>query len=185
MVCASITRRSQATRPPRRFIRNCGDGRRRSDEEAACRNITGSPRDLEALAVTTRNVRYLRHRFTTEIGPHFAMAYNSGGGLTIGADGEVISWSSPEATKLYTLYCEQGGQVMDEATGRHTGSWKWYREQIAPQVNLMRRAGGYHECYPRRDSASRLSGHLHLRTGSHSYGEYDWGAPSPGQYRAS
>jgi hypothetical protein len=137
----------------------------------------------DGIAMTARNVRYLRHRFATEVGPNFAMSYNGGGGLRIGEKGEVAAWPNPATPKLAALFCEQGGQIMDEATGRHAGSWKWYRQQIPPQVELTRRSGGYHECVVATTAAHfGYQAIFTFAAGSHSYGEFNWGAPSPGQY---
>ena len=131
------------------------------------------------IAVTQRNVRYFRHRFATEIGPHFAVSNNGGGGLKLDATGQPVDWN----TNLFAVLIQQGGQLMDEVI-RGCTSWQRYRLQVLPQVEMARRNGGYHECFPptNLDSFPAYAAIITFASGSHPYQDYGWSKPLPGAY---
>jgi len=132
--------------------------------------------NLDGLAVSTRNLRYMRHRFSTELSPVFAVSHNVG---DINAEDVDTPGSWPREL------CRDGQQIMHEAL-RMCRSWKQYRETILNQSLLVRRAGGHHTVVALNGIDNSLStAYAAIFTfagGSHPYLSYGWGRALPGQY---
>ena len=94
------------------------------------------------VACTARTLRYLRHRFFTEVSSNFAVSYNDGL-----PEKDIISFDPQTNQQTFVEECRQGGQIMDEAI-RNSGSWKRYREEALKQAGVARQCGGFHECCP-------------------------------------
>lgn len=95
--------------------------------------------DWDDLAISTRNVRWLRHRFQTEVGKPFAISYNYG--VDVGADGK-----AGRPLDFFRECCKDGGQIMHEAI-RLSGSWESYRKTVLQQAEVARQNGGFHTVF--------------------------------------
>jgi len=139
-------------------------------------NTTGT---WSSAANCSRNIRYLRHRFTTEVGPNFAMSYNFGL-----PDKDIIYGDVRTNNALYAEACKPGGQIMDEGI-RNSRSWKGYQEESLKQAAAARRCGGFHECFPAEAATFRsYSAIFTFAAGSHPYTDYGWGGVMAGRYAA-
>jgi hypothetical protein len=128
-------------------------------------------------AVCNRNIRWLRHRFQTEIGPHFNVSYNYG----INVDQNDANGRPPA---FYRECCKEGGQIMHEAI-RLSSSWEGYRKTALVQAELARQNGAYHTVFcPDRALAwsHNFAAIFTFAAGSHPYGDYGWGPGMPGTY---
>lgn len=126
-------------------------------------------------AISIRNIRWLRHRFHTEINPRFAISYNYGINVEAGD-------RRPPA--FYRECCKEGGQIMHEAI-RLSSSWEAYRKTALQQAEMARQAGAYHTVF----SPDRAPGWGHnfaaiftFAAGSHPYLDYGWGPSKAGAY---
>ncbi len=131
----------------------------------------------DELAISTRNVRWLRQRFQTEIGKPFAISYNYG----VDVDASGAKGRPPE---FFRECCRDGGQVMHEAI-RQSGSWEAYRKTALQQADIARRSGGFHTVFsPDRgaDWGRNFAAIFTFASGSHSYGSYGWGPRMTGAY---
>lgn len=131
----------------------------------------------DGLAISTRNVRWLRHRFQTEIGRPFAVSYNYG----VDVDPAGKAARPPD---FFRECCKEGGQIMHEAI-RQSGSWEGYRKTALQQAELARQNGGFHTVFhPDRaaDWGRHYSAIYTFASGSHPYGNYGWGPRLAGAY---
>ena len=129
------------------------------------------------LAISTRNVRWLRHRFQTEIGEHFAVSYNFG--VAVDASGK------PVGPIDFQRECSRGGgQLMHEAI-RQSQSWEAYRKTALHQAEVARQNGGYDTIFVPDRSPAWLHSFAAIFTfasGSHPYLNYGWGPTMAGAY---
>ena len=133
----------------------------------------------DSVAVSTRNYRYLRHRFFTEVSSNFAVSYNYGL-----PDKDINNFDPRKNQRIYAEACAQGGQIMDEAI-RGSGSWKGYREEALKQAGVARQCGGFHECFPAEAATfPAYSAIFTFAAASHPYTFYGWGPSMPGNYTA-
>ena len=130
-------------------------------------------------ATSARNIRYLRHRLTTEVGTNFSISYNFGL-----PDKDIIYGDVRTNNALFAEACKPGGQIMDEAI-RNSRSWKGYQEESLKQAGAARRCGGFHECFPAEQASFRsYSAIFTFAAGSHPYTDYGWGGVLAGRYTA-
>ena len=131
----------------------------------------------DELAISTRNVRWLRHRFETEIGANFAVSYNFGV--------EVDAAGKPVRPVDFLRECSRGGgQLMHEAI-RLSGSWETYRKIALHQADIVRHSGGYDTVFVPDRAPAWLHSFAAIYTfasGSHPYGNYGWGPAMTGAY---
>ncbi|NBV22750.1 MAG: hypothetical protein EBS05_12655 [Proteobacteria bacterium] len=128
-------------------------------------------------AISIRNVRWLRHRFTTEIGKPFALSYNYGVNVETGG-------KAGRPPEFFRECCKEGGQVMHEAI-RQSGSWEAYRKTALQQAEIARQNGGFHTVFaPDRGAewGRNFAAIFTFASGSHSYGNYGWGPKLAGAY---
>lgn len=129
------------------------------------------------LAISTRNVRWLRHRFQTEVGKPFAISYNYG--VDVDPKGKAA-----RPLDFFRECCKDGGQIMHEAI-RLSGSWESYRKTALQQAEVARQNGGFHTVFhPDRaaDWGRNFSAIFTFASGSHPYGNYGWGPKLVGAY---
>lgn len=130
----------------------------------------------DSTAISVRNVRYLAHRFRTEIGPQFAISSNydflDDKGGEVGLD-------------YLRAYCAGGSQINQEAF-RHMTAWPDFYGGILKQVEYARQNGGYQAVQLIDEAAGSAEASTYLSIfifagGSHPYcyGEFK---PSPGAY---
>ena len=131
----------------------------------------------DSVACTARALRYLRHRFFTEVSSNFAVSYN----YEL-SEKDAGSSSSRKNQQTFAEACAQGGQIMDESI-RGSGSWNGYRAAALKQAGYARQYGGFHECFP-AESASyhAYSAIFTFAAGSHPYTDYGWSRPMAGRY---
>ena len=130
-------------------------------------------------ATSARNIRYIRYRFATELGPNFAVSYNFGL-----PEKDLVTGDVRTNNALFAETCKNGGQIMDEAI-RNSRSWKGYREESLKQAGAARRCGGFHECFPAEQASFRsYSAIFTFAAGSHPYTDYGWGGGMVGRYSA-
>lgn len=128
-------------------------------------------------AVSVRNIRWFKHRFETDIGPHFALSYNFG----LQAEPEE---KRTVPTDFFSECARNGGQMMNEAI-RLSNSWETYRKTALYQGEMARQNGGYDTIFCPDKAPQWLHPFAAIFTfasGSHPYGGYSWGAPMPGNY---
>jgi hypothetical protein len=128
-------------------------------------------------AISIRNIRWLRHRFQTEIDPHFAISYNYG----INVDPSDTAARPPA---FYRECSREGGQIMHEAI-RLSSSWEAYRKTALTQAELARQNGAYHTVFcPDRAPAwgRNFAAIFTFAAGSHPYLNYGWGPTMAGAY---
>ncbi len=129
------------------------------------------------LAISTRNMRWLRHRFETEIGAHFAVSCNFG--IETDADGK------PVKPVDFLRECSKGGgQLMHEAI-RLSSSWESYRKIALHQAEVARQNGGFDTIFvPDRAPAwtHSFAAIFTFASGSHPYLNYGWGPTMAGTY---
>ena len=128
-------------------------------------------------AISIRNVRWLRHRFATEVGKPFALSYNYG--VDVGEAGK-----SGRPPAFFSECCKEGGQIMHEAI-RQSGSWESYRKTALQQAEVARQSGGFHTVFaPDRGAewGRNFAAVFTFASGSHSYGNYGWGPKLTGAY---
>ena len=129
-----------------------------------------------AEAVSTRNIRYARHKLREAL-PQFAISSNWGMDLTT---------ANPVQRKIYDESCVDGGQIMDEAIRLTAGSpWTNYARRIQTQVADTRQRGGFHcaVALNATDALTRAYAQICVFAGgSHPYGDYGWTQPIPGRY---
>lgn len=131
----------------------------------------------EGEAISIRNIRWLRHRFQTEINPRFAISYNYGIDLDPAAPAR-----RPPA--FFRECCKEGGQIMHEAI-RLSSSWEAYRKTALQQAEIARQNGAYHTVFTPDRAASWGSNFAAIFTfaaGSHPYLNYGWGPSKAGTY---
>ena len=129
------------------------------------------------VACTARTLRYLRHRFFTEVSSNFAVSYNDGL-----PEKDIISFDPQTNQQTFVEECRQGGQIMDEAI-RGSQSWKRYREEALKQAGITRQSGGFHECFPAEAASFHAySAIFTFAAGSHPYTDYGWSRPMTGRY---
>ncbi len=128
-------------------------------------------------AISIRNMRYMKHRFRTELGPNFAISSNY----------ELLTSTEPVASKgmfgfdYFRSYCAGGSQVNQERL-RKSGSWSSLIGNLLTQVEYARQAGGHHgtqsldKALGRRASVTFMNVFV-FATGSHPYG---YASVSPG-----
>ena len=133
----------------------------------------------DSVAVSTRNYRYFRHRFFTEVSSNFAVSYNYGL-----PDKDINNFDPRKNQRVYAEACAQGGQIMDEAI-RNSRSWKGYREEALKQAGVARQCGGFHECFPSEAASFHAySAIFTFAAASHPYTDYGWSGTMPGKYTA-
>ena len=129
-----------------------------------------------AEAVSTRNIRYARHKLRGAL-PQFAISSNWGMDLTT---------ANPVQRKIYDESCVDGGQIMDEAIRLTALSpWTNYARRIQTQVADTRARGGFHCAVALNgtDALTRAYAQICVFAGgSHPYGDYGWTQPIPGRY---
>ena len=127
-------------------------------------------------AVSTRNIRYARHRFREAL-PQFAISSNWGIDLAT---------ANPLQRKIYEESCTDGGQIMDEAIRLSANSpWINYFRRLQTQVADTRQRGGHHcaVALNATDALTRAYAQIAVfASGSHPYGDYGWHQPLPGRY---
>jgi hypothetical protein len=131
----------------------------------------------DELAISTRNVRWLRQRFQNEINKRFAISYNYG--VDVGDDGK-----SQRPLDFYRECCKDGGQIMHEAI-RQSQSWEGYRKTALKQAEIARQNGGFHTVFQAERSPEwgrNFSAIFTFASGSHPYGSYGWGPKLAGAY---
>ena len=131
----------------------------------------------DEIAISTRNVRWLRHRFETEIGANFSVSCNFGV--------EVDATGKPVHPVDFLRECSRGGgQLMHEAI-RLSGSWETYRKIALHQAEIARQNGGYDTIFVPDHAPGWLHSFAAIFTfasGSHPYGNYGWGPTMAGAY---
>ncbi|MCG3150358.1 MAG: hypothetical protein PCFJNLEI_03841 [Verrucomicrobiae bacterium] len=129
----------------------------------------------DGVATSTRNVRYIRHRLATELGPRFAVGYNFS---------EMVSAEGVPAadTRFFAECCRNGGQIMDERI-RNFGTWESYARESRQEAGIAREHGGFHECVALNSCAHRSYAAIFtFAAGSHPYLDYGWAQPMQGRY---
>ena len=131
----------------------------------------------DGVAVSTRNFRYLRHRFFTEVSSNFAVSYNFGL-----PDKDIANFDPRKNQRVFAEACQQGGQIMDESI-RGSRSWKYYGEEALKQAGVTRLCGGFHECFPAEAASFHAySAIFTFAAGSHPYTDFGWSRPMAGRY---
>jgi hypothetical protein len=124
-----------------------------------------------------RNVRYLRHRFASELGDRFAVSYNFS--EMVNQDGTVT-----KDTRFFADLCRNGGQIMNERL-RQFKSWNQYARESRQEAGIAREFGGFHECVALNNCAHRSYAAIFtFAAGSHPYLDYGWAQPLQGRYPA-
>ena len=128
-----------------------------------------------AEAISARNLRYFRYAFHKEMGPNFAISYNS----------SISTPPPPDQLGGFAEECKEGGQVMNESI-RASGNISNYMETALCHVLTIRSVGGY-SCLFQAEGcpaplAATCSAIFTFATGSHPYGDYGWAKPLPGTY---
>lgn len=127
-------------------------------------------------AVSIRNVRYLAHRFRTEIGPQFAIASNY----------DFLDEKGGEDGFDYLrAYCSGGSQINQEAFRQMT-QWPDFMNGALKQVEYARQNGGYQALQLIDAAGGNAEANTYLSififaTGSHPYC-YGGFRPSAGAY---
>ena len=127
--------------------------------------------------VSKRNLRWMRHRFQTEIEKPFAVSFNFGV--------EPEDPAKPNQERVFFNECAGGGgQMMNEAI-RLSQSWEKYRQVALKQAEAARTAGGFDTIFC-PDAASSwgrtFAAIFTFASGSHTYNSYGWGPNMPGTY---
>ena len=130
-------------------------------------------------AISIRNIRYMKHRFRTELGPNFAIASN----YHVLEDTNTVTRGV--GYDYFLAYCEGGCQVNQEAL-RKSGSWRTFYETLLPQVQYVHDAGGFHGTQSIDDALAHGAACAYLdiftfAAGSHPY-NYVRRGPMPGRY---
>ena len=132
-------------------------------------------------AISIRNMRYMKHRFWTEIGPHFAIA----GNYHLVTNTKPVTSKGLIAFDYFRAYCAGGCQVNQERL-RKAGNWSQLVNDLLTQVEYTRQCGGYHGTQSLNkalgsDAACAFMNIFVFATGSHPYC-YAPSTPSPGEY---
>jgi len=132
-------------------------------------------KEWSAEAISTRNVRYFRHKFTTELSEHFALSYNVGGLEPV--EDKKLPW--------FREISKNGGQLMNEAI-RTLGAMTNYMEVALWHSEAIRAVGGYSCLFKAERSTAPLatvySAIFTFASGSHPYLNYGWLGALPGEY---
>jgi hypothetical protein len=131
----------------------------------------------DSALVSKRNLRWMRHRFDTEIGKPFAVSFN------FGVDSADPA-KAPQERKFFDACAGGGGQMMNESI-RLSQSWEKYRQVALAQAEAARAAGGFDTIFC-PDAASSwgktFAAIFTFSSGSHPYNNYGWGPGMPGTY---
>jgi hypothetical protein len=129
------------------------------------------------LAISVRNVRWMRERFRAEIGKPFAISYNFE--EETDANGKPV-----RPVDFFRECCAEGGQIMCESI-RLSSNWTGYRKKALQQAELARQNGGYHTMFATDrspDWGRTFAAIFTFASGSHPYLDYGWGSKLPGTY---
>ena len=132
-----------------------------------------------ATAVSVRNVRYMKHRLREGAGPRYEIASNYGP-----VKEEEPKKEGTEELSYFDNYCAGGSQVNQEYF-RQMRNWKPFYDGLLEQVDLTRRAGGFHAVQSLdavANAETKAYNNIFIfACGSHPY-IYGEGRGSPGRY---
>jgi len=137
------------------------------------------------LAISTRNVRYFRHRLSQDVGADFAVSYNTHIEQPVAGDiGKIEDGKERNRALWLRELCRDDQQLMNEAI-RGSGTWSGYLNAAMTHAEAVRGLGG-HSCLVALNKAgvmARVYAPVYtFAVGSHPYLDYGWGRPMPGPY---
>ena len=131
-------------------------------------------------ATSIRNMRYMKHRFRTEIGPRFAVSGNH----HLLASTDPVTSKGLIAFDYFRSFCAGGCQVNQESL-RKSGRWSQLVGNLLTQVEYTRQCGGYHGTQALNKAGGAVActfmNVFIFATGSHPYC-YVARSPSLGEY---